>query len=134
MGRLLRNALLNLGITEQTSEALHRLGVELEDIHEQEHDAGLGNGGLGRLAACFLDSCATLSLPVTGYGIRYRYGMFHQRLENGWQVEEPDDWLREGYPWEIERIERAQTIKFGGRVTRLQGLAGQNAHRLGRYS
>ena len=70
MGRLLRNALLNLGVTEQTEEALHRLGVELEDLHEQEVDAGLGNGGLGRLAACFLDSCATLGLPVAGYGIR----------------------------------------------------------------
>ncbi len=125
MGRLLRNALLNLGITEQTGEALHRLGVELEDLHGQEHDAGLGNGGLGRLAACFLDSCATLALPVTGYGIRYRYGMFHQRLENGRQVEEPDAWLRDGYPWEIERSERAQTIKFGGRVTRYKDSLGK---------
>ena len=126
MGRLLRNALLSLGITEQADEALHRLGVELEDVHEQEHDAGLGNGGLGRLAACFLDSCATLALPVTGYGIRYRFGMFHQRLENGYQVEEPDSWLREGYPWEIERIERAQTIKFGGRVTRFRDSFGND--------
>ncbi len=125
MGRLLRNALLNLGITEQTDEALHRLGVELEDLHGQELDAGLGNGGLGRLAACFLDSCATLALPVTGYGIRYRYGMFHQRLENGRQVEEPDAWLRDGYPWEIERSERAQTIKFGGRVTRFKDSLGK---------
>ncbi len=124
MGRLLRNALLSLGITEQAGEALHRLGVELEDLHEQEKDAGLGNGGLGRLAACFLDSCATLGLPVTGYGIRYRVGMFHQRLENGHQVEEPDVWLREGYPWEIERIERARTIKFGGRVERFKDSQG----------
>ena len=125
MGRLLRNALLSLGVTEQTEEALHRLGVELEDLHEQELDAGLGNGGLGRLAACFLDSCATLGLPVAGYGIRYRYGMFHQRLENGRQVEEPDAWLRDGYPWEVERIERAQTIKFGGRVTRYKDSLGK---------
>ena len=125
MGRLLSNALLNLGITEQTSEALHRLGVELEEVNEQEPDAGLGNGGLGRLAACFLDSCATLGLPVTGYGIRYRYGMFHQRLEDGRQVEEPDAWLRDGYPWEIERIERAQTIKFGGRVTHYKDSLGR---------
>ena len=125
MGRLLRNALLNLGITEQTEEALHRLGVDLEDLHEQELDAGLGNGGLGRLAACFLDSCATLGLPVAGYGIRYRYGMFHQRLENGRQVEEPDAWLRDGYPWEVERNERAQTIKFGGRVTRYKDSLGK---------
>ena len=125
MGRLLRNALLSLGITEQTGEALNRLGVELEDLHEQEQDAGLGNGGLGRLAACFLDSCATLGLPVTGYGIRYRFGMFHQRLENGYQVEEPDAWLREGYPWEIEKIERARTIKFGGRVERFKDSQGK---------
>jgi len=125
MGRLLRNALLNLGITEKTGEAMHRLGLELEDVHGHETDAGLGNGGLGRLAACFLDSCATLGLPVTGYGIRYRYGMFHQRLENGQQVEEPDAWLRGGYPWEIERIERAQTIKFGGRVNRYKDSLGK---------
>ena len=127
MGRLLRNALLNLDITEQAGEALHRLGVELEDVHAHEQDAGLGNGGLGRLAACFLDSCATLALPVTGYGIRYHYGMFHQRLENGHQVEEPDSWLREGYPWEIERIERARTIKFGGHVVRIKNSMG-NVH------
>ncbi len=114
MGRLLRNALLNLGIEDETAEALNRLGLNLEDVYEREHDAGLGNGGLGRLAACFLDSCATLALPVMGYGIRYHYGMFHQRIENGYQVEEPDLWLREGFPWEIERIEYAQTIRFGG--------------------
>ena len=125
MGRLLRNALLSLDITDQTGEALERLGIALEDIHQQEHDAGLGNGGLGRLAACFLDSCATLGLPVTGYGIRYEFGMFRQRLENGRQMEEPDSWLREGYPWEIERIERARTIKFGGRVARIKDSMGK---------
>jgi starch phosphorylase len=125
MGRLLRNALLNLDITDQASEALERLGIDLEDIHEQEHDAGLGNGGLGRLAACFLDSCATIGLPVIGYGIRYHFGMFRQRLENGRQMEEPDAWLREGYPWEIERIERARTIKFGGRVVRTKNSMGK---------
>ena len=125
MGRLLRNALLNVGITEQTEEAMHRLGVELEDLHEQELDAGLGNGGLGRLAACFLDSCATLGLPVAGYGIRYRFGMFHQRMENGRQVEEPDSWLRDGYPWEVERSERAQTVKFGGRVIHFRDSLGR---------
>ena len=116
MGRLLRNALLNLDIEEETVEALQRIGLDLEDIYDREHDAGLGNGGLGRLAACFLDSCATLSLPVVGYGIRYQYGMFRQRIENGHQVEEPDPWLREGFPWEVERFEFAQTIKFGGRT------------------
>ena len=115
MGRLLRNALLNLGIEDETTEALNRIGLDLEDVYEREKDAGLGNGGLGRLAACFLDSCATLALPVMGYGIRYHYGMFHQRIENGHQIEEPDSWLREGFPWEIERIEYTQTIKFGGR-------------------
>ncbi len=115
MGRLLRNALLNLGIEDETAEALGRLGLDLEDVYDREHDAGLGNGGLGRLAACFLDSCATLALPVIGYGIRYHYGMFRQRIDNGYQVEEPDSWLREGFPWEIERIEYAQTVKFGGR-------------------
>src|SRR5210317_828616 len=102
MGRLLRNALLNLDITDQARQALDRLGIDLEDVHAQEHDAGLGNGGLGRLAACFLDSCATIGLPVIGYGLRYNFGMFRQRIENGRQVEEPDSWLREGYPWEIE--------------------------------
>ncbi len=117
MGRLLRNALLNLGIEGDTREALSRLGLELEDIYDREWDAGLGNGGLGRLAACFLDSCATLALPVVGYGIRYQYGMFHQRIDNGYQVEEPDGWLREGFPWEIERYEYAQTVRFGGYST-----------------
>ncbi len=115
MGRLLRNALLSLDIEDETAEALNRLGLNLEDVYEREKDAGLGNGGLGRLAACFLDSCATLALPVVGYGIRYQYGMFHQRLENGHQVEYPDSWLREGFPWEIERVEYTQTVHFGGR-------------------
>ena len=125
MGRLLRNALLNLGIEEETSEALNRLGLDLEDVYNRELDAGLGNGGLGRLAACFLDSCATLALPVVGYGIRYRYGMFHQRIDNGYQVEEPDPWLREGFPWEIERYEFRQTIKFGGRSSTYKDTKGR---------
>ncbi|NNF17141.1 MAG: glycogen/starch/alpha-glucan phosphorylase [Gammaproteobacteria bacterium] len=114
MGRLLNNALLNLELSDAASEALERLGMHLEDVADCEHDAGLGNGGLGRLAACFLDSCATLKLPVVGYGIRYQYGMFHQHIEDGRQIEEPDMWLRHGFPWEIERIELAQTIRFGG--------------------
>ncbi|MEM9404272.1 MAG: glycogen/starch/alpha-glucan phosphorylase [Pseudomonadota bacterium] len=116
MGRLLRNALLNLGIEDDTSEALSRLGLNLEEVYEIEHDAGLGNGGLGRLAACFLDSCAMLKLPVIGYGIRYHYGMFHQQIRNGYQIEEPDTWLVEGFPWEVERVEFAQTVRFGGRT------------------
>ncbi|MEQ9561024.1 MAG: glycogen/starch/alpha-glucan phosphorylase, partial [Woeseiaceae bacterium] len=125
MGRLLTNSLLCLDLTEQTREALNRLGLNLEDVVSREHDAGLGNGGLGRLAACFLDSCATLKLPVVGYGIRYRYGMFRQHIENGAQVEEPDPWLREGFPWEIERFEFVQTIKFGGRTTKEIGPDGK---------
>ncbi|RQW78343.1 MAG: glycogen/starch/alpha-glucan phosphorylase [Geobacter sp.] len=116
MGRALNNALLNLGITDAASAALHALGIELEDLAEAEHDAGLGNGGLGRLAACFLDSCATLQLPVTGYGIRYEYGMFRQNIENGRQVEEPDQWLREGNPWEVKRPEYSHRIRYGGRT------------------
>jgi starch phosphorylase len=116
MGRLLRNALLNLGIERQCAEALESVGLSLADVAEAEHDAGLGNGGLGRLAACFLDSCATLGLPVIGYGIRYEYGMFRQQIENGYQVEEPDPWLRDRFPWEIERFDLAQSVRFGGRT------------------
>ncbi len=116
MGRALGNAMLNLGVHEETTAALMRFGLELEEISEAETDAGLGNGGLGRLAACFLDSCATLQLPVVGYGIRYEYGMFRQKIEKGFQVEEPDHWLRNGNPWELERPEFAQRIHFGGRA------------------
>ncbi len=115
MGRALSNAMLNLGITDTATRALHDLGLILEEIADIEHDAGLGNGGLGRLAACFLDSCATLQLPVVGYGIRYQYGMFRQYIENGEQIEEPDHWLRDGNPWEIERPEYTQRVHFGGR-------------------
>jgi len=115
MGRALSNAMLNLGVTDSASEALGNLGLLMEEVAEEEHDAGLGNGGLGRLAACFLDSCATLQLPVTGYGIRYEYGMFRQHIEGGYQIEEPDHWLRNGNPWELERPEFTQRIKFGGR-------------------
>lgn len=114
MGRALNNAMLNLEESSSTAAALKKIGLEMEEIAEQEHDAGLGNGGLGRLAACFLDSCATLQLPVTGYGLRYEYGMFRQQIENGYQMEEPDHWLRIGNPWEIERQELAVRIKFGG--------------------
>ncbi len=114
MGRAMGNAVLNLGIDDALKTSLVNLGLNLEELIELEHDAGLGNGGLGRLAACFIDSCATLQLPVTGYGIRYEYGMFQQSLENGNQVEMPDHWLRDGNPWELERPEFAQRIKFGG--------------------
>jgi starch phosphorylase len=114
-GRMLENAMLNLGIRDAASQALMDLGLAMEEVAEKEHDAGLGNGGLGRLAACFLDSCATLQLPVMGYGIRYEYGMFRQKIEDGYQVEEPDHWLRNGNPWELERPEFTQRVRFGGR-------------------
>ena len=116
MGRTLGNAMLNLNLDETTALAMQCLGQDLETLVENEHDAGLGNGGLGRLAACFLDSCATLQLPVTGYGIRYEYGMFRQNIVNGKQSEEPDHWLRNGNPWELERPEYTMRIHFGGRT------------------
>ncbi len=103
MGRALCNAIVNLDIEAEAREALHSLGMSLEELRELEPDAGLGNGGLGRLAACFLDSMATLQLPAYGYGIRYEYGIFYQHIRDGWQVETPDNWLRYGNPWEIER-------------------------------
>ncbi len=118
MGRALGNHLLNIGITRETDQALHDYALKLEELETEEPDAGLGNGGLGRLAACFMDSCAALQLPVVGYGIRYEYGMFRQRIEDGRQVEEPDHWLVNGNPWEIERAENAQRIRFGGHTER----------------
>lgn len=116
LGRLLRNSVLNLGMDTATAQALEGLGLSLEQISDSEVEPGLGNGGLGRLAACFLDSCATLQLPVLGYGIRYDYGMFRQELHDCTQVEEPDHWLSDGFPWEIERPEYSQRIQFGGRT------------------
>ena len=114
MGRALGNAMLNLGINDEADKALQTLGLDLEELADIEVDAGLGNGGLGRLAACFVDSCATLQLPVTGYGIRYEYGMFRQLIDNGYQLEEPDHWLRNGHVWELERPELTTRIRFGG--------------------
>jgi len=114
MGRSLGNAMLNLGLEDSSHKALYELGLDLEELAESEPDAGLGNGGLGRLAACFIDSCATLQLPVMGYGLRYEYGMFRQNIEDGNQMEEPDHWLRNGHVWEIERPELTQRIRFGG--------------------
>ncbi len=116
MGRALGNAVLNLGLDEEVEKALHDLGLDIEEIIEEESDAGLGNGGLGRLAACFVDSCATLQLPVIGYGIRYEYGMFRQLISDGNQLEEPDHWLINGNIWEIERPEHTQPVHFGGRT------------------
>jgi starch phosphorylase len=114
MGRALCNAMLNLGIGNEAEKGLYEFGVRLEEISSNEPDAGLGNGGLGRLAACFLDSCATLQLPVKGYGLRYEYGMFRQQIIDGQQVEEPDHWMRDGNPWELERPEYTQRVHFGG--------------------
>ncbi|MFZ4702074.1 MAG: glycogen/starch/alpha-glucan phosphorylase [Candidatus Methylumidiphilus sp.] len=121
MGRTLGNAMLNLGLEDPLHKALFDLGLDMEELVEIEPDAGLGNGGLGRLAACFIDSCATLQLPVLGYGLRYEYGMFRQVIENGNQVEEPDHWLRDGHVWEIERPELIQRIRFGGRTETHEG-------------
>jgi len=114
VGRSLTNAVLNLDLEDSVRESLTSYGMTLEETAELEHDAGLGNGGLGRLAACFLDSCANLQLPVVGYGIRYEYGMFNQHIENGRQIEDPDHWLRDGNPWELERPEDTRRISFYG--------------------
>ncbi|MEZ5543035.1 MAG: glycogen/starch/alpha-glucan phosphorylase, partial [Pseudomonadota bacterium] len=116
MGRALGNHLLNLELRDAAAGAMQQHALALEEIESEEVDAGLGNGGLGRLAACFMDSCASLQLPVIGYGIRYQYGMFHQHIKEGYQVEDPDHWLRDGFPWEIERPEFTRMVRFGGRV------------------
>ena len=112
MGRALLNNLTNLGLLDEAREAVAAQGQDLADVLEAEHDAALGNGGLGRLAACFLDSCATLDLPVTGYGILYRYGLFKQTIDNGFQNEHPDPWMEEGYPFVIRREEEARYVRF----------------------
>ncbi|KQT32976.1 maltodextrin phosphorylase [Sphingomonas sp. Leaf412] len=117
IGRLLRDTLSNLQKTGEIADALAELGVSLAEIEEIEPDAALGNGGLGRLAACFMESLATLDLPAYGYGIRYVNGMFRQRIDDGWQVELPETWLAHGNPWEFERRESAYFIGFGGEVT-----------------
>ena len=124
IGRALSNHVLNLGVDGPTREALQGIGQTLETVAEEEADAGLGNGGLGRLAACFMDSCATLNLPVMGYGIHYEYGMFRQDIEDGYQVEEPDHWLRDGNPWEIERSEFTCRVPFGGHTEHFHDKAG----------
>ena len=116
MGRALGNMIINLKQDEVVREVLEELGVNLDVIEDEEPDAALGNGGLGRLAACFLDSLSTLGYPACGCGIRYKYGMFKQKIENGFQVEAPDDWLKEGNPFEMKRPEYAVEVKFGGYV------------------
>ena len=123
LGRLLRSSVLALELEQELARSLSDLGVRLEDLQDEENAAALGSGGLGRLAACFLDSLATLELPAWGYGLRYTYGLFKQRIVDGWQNEEPDDWLRFGNPWEIPRPAEAVTVPFFGHVT-----VGQDAH------
>ncbi|MGM0508026.1 MAG: glycogen/starch/alpha-glucan phosphorylase [Fusobacteriota bacterium] len=116
MGRALSNNLVNMLIEEDVKDVLDDLGFNYNEVEDKESDAGLGNGGLGRLAACFLDSLATLELPGHGYGIKYKYGMFEQRIENGYQVEYPDKWLEDGDAWTIKRKDEAVIVKFGGHI------------------
>lgn len=116
MGRAMTNNVINLGLEQEVKAALSDLGYSYEELVDIEPDAGLGNGGLGRLAACFLDSLATLDIPSYGYGIRYNYGIFKQQVRNGWQTEQPDNWLRHGNPWEIAREDITCTVGFGGEV------------------
>ncbi|MDY0383529.1 glycogen/starch/alpha-glucan phosphorylase [Trichlorobacter sp.] len=128
MGRTLNNALINLGLREEWDTVLKELGLDIAELQEMEWDAGLGNGGLGRLAACFLDSLATMQLPAYGYGIRYEYGMFYQKIADGAQVEVPDNWLRYPNPWEFDRQEHLHPVKFGGRVVEFTDRDGTVRH------
>ena len=128
MGRSLTNSLMNVGIFDECQQAMNDMELDFDIIRELENDAALGNGGLGRLAACFLDSMATLRLPGYGYGIRYEYGMFHQLIESGRQVEHPDNWLRYGNPWEFPRPEVLYPVKFYGRVVDYEGTNGHQYH------
>ncbi len=124
LGRSMRSNLLNLGAEQAFEEAMRNIGYDLSQLEQQESDAGLGNGGLGRLAACFLDSASTLALPFYGYGIRYEYGIFRQRIEDGNQTEAPDNWLRYGNPWEVQRNDVVFPVKFYGRVEHYKDEAG----------
>lgn len=125
IGRLLLNNLINLGLYDQIQQALKESGLNLDDLIEREEEPGLGNGGLGRLAACFLDSMATLEIPAMGYGIRYEFGIFDQLISDGWQVEHPDNWLRFGNPWEIARPDYMVEVKFGGHTETYVNNEGQ---------
>lgn len=124
IGRLLGSNLINLGIRDICAEGLKELGIDLNELEEVENDAGLGNGGLGRLAACFLDSMASIGVPGHGCGIRYNYGLFEQKIIDGYQVEIPDNWLREGNVWEIRKENKAVEVKFGGNV-KITGINGR---------
>jgi starch phosphorylase len=126
LGRLLRNNLIATGLMGVAHEAMQQLGLNLDTIVEEESDPGLGNGGLGRLAACFLDSLATLDYPAYGYGLRYDYGMFRQIFEDGWQVEQADTWLEEGYPWAVERTDLAVPVMIGGHIDWDKGTDGKH--------
>ncbi len=128
LGRALGNNLLNLGLYDVAQGLLSKYGIDLSGVLEVEHDPGLGNGGLGRLAACFLDSLATLELPAMGYGIRYEYGIFQQAFRDGWQVELGDPWLRTGNPWEIARPDHSAIVQFYGRVEERIGPDGRLYH------
>ena len=119
-GPHLGNNLLNLGITEQTRQALKELGHDLDELVAEEEEPGLGNGGLGRLASCFMDAMASTEVPAIGYGIRYEFGIFDQVIRDGWQQEVTDKWLRRGNPWEIARPSVAFDVKFGGRTESYQ--------------
>ena len=116
LGRLMTNNLIATGLFDTAREAMQMLGLNVDTIMQEESDPGLGNGGLGRLAACFLDSLATLDYPAYGHGLRYDYGMFRQNFENGWQVEHADTWLEDGFPWEVVRNDRMVPVRFGGQV------------------
>jgi len=129
IGRLLANGLTNLEIMDACRQALDRIGVPLDDVIDAEPDAALGNGGLGRLAACFLDSLASQHLPGYGYGIRYEFGLFEQEFDNGWQKEHPETWLKYGNPWEFGRPEVTYEIQFGGRVEEYRDAGGEKAFR-----
>jgi glycogen phosphorylase len=125
MGRTLGNALLNLGLEDAMGVAMEELGGQLEELQEMEPDAALGNGGLGRLAACYLDAMATLGIPGYGYGIRYEFGMFKQRIADGWQVETPENWLSDLNPWQLVRPDRTFTVQFFGRVVATTDSSGR---------
>ncbi|HLN03331.1 MAG TPA: glycogen/starch/alpha-glucan phosphorylase [Bryobacteraceae bacterium] len=125
IGRLLGNNVINLNLEDSCRKAMSDVGLDWENFRDYEVDAGLGNGGLGRLAACFLDSLATLNLPAVGYGLRYDFGIFKQKIVNGYQVEQPDEWLKLGYPWEIAHPEFSFPVQFEGRVETLTGSNGK---------
>ena len=128
MGRMMQNMLVNIDMEDKYKASLMEIGYKLEDLYEQETDAALGNGGLGRLAACFLDSLATLEIPAWGYGIRYDFGIFKQEVKDCKQVEIPDFWLKSGNPWEIERSDVMYKVRFGGRTRQYQDGETRRAH------